>query len=122
MPLRSKFPNCVEPFSIGTKQVIGWPGVAAAADEAGLSPFLSAAVKSLWLYASYYWLFIAVLTAVAVVHPSRLARIVLALSAALLAADVVLLWLAVGPFIGEALLAVSIVSYAAGAVFLNRKP
>ncbi len=28
-----------------------WPGVAAAADEASLSPLLSAIVKSLWIYA-----------------------------------------------------------------------
>ena len=99
----------------------GWHGVAAAADEASLSPFLNAVVKGLWIYASYHWLFIAVIAAVAVAHPSRLARIVLALSALLLAADAILLLIAVGPFIGEALLAVSIAAYAAGAVFLTPK-
>lgn len=101
---------------------VGWPGVAAAANEAALSPFLSAAFKGLWLYASYHWLFVAVLAAVAVVHPSRLARIVLTLSAVLLAADAVLLLVATGPFIGEALLAVSISTYASGAFFLGPKP
>ena len=59
------------------------------------------------------------LAAVAVAHPSRLAWIVLALSALLLATDIVLLLVAVGPFIGEALLAVSIVTYAAGAFLLR---
>ncbi len=48
-------------------------------------------------------------------HEIRLARIIVALSALLLAADAVLLLAAVGPFIGEALLAVSIAAYAAGA-------
>ncbi len=99
----------------------GWPDVAAAADDASLSPFLSAVVKGLWIYASYHWLFVAVLAALAVAHPSRLARIVLAVSALVLAADAILLLVAVGPFIGEALLAVSIAAYATGAVFLTAK-
>ena len=97
----------------------GWADVAAAADKATLSPFLSAAVKSLWIYASYHWFFIAVLATVAVVHPSQLARIVLGLSALVLTADTIMLLVAVGPFIGEALLAVSIACYAAGAVLLS---
>ncbi|MCP3936593.1 MAG: hypothetical protein GY708_14600 [Actinomycetia bacterium] len=80
----------------------GWSDVAASVDEASLSPSMSAVVKGLWIYASYHWLFVAVLAAVAVAHPSRLARIVLALSALLLAAETVLLLIAVGPFIGEA--------------------
>lgn len=88
----------------------GWLGVAAAVDEATTSTFLRAIVKGLWIYASYHWLFVAVLAVVAVAHPSRLARIVLALSALLLAADAVLLLVTAGPFIGEALLAVSIAS------------
>ena len=97
----------------------GWPGVAAAIDEATASAFLRAVVKGLWIYASYHWLFVAVLAAVAVAHPSRLARLVLGLSALVLTADAILLLVAVGPFIGEALLAVSIVSYVAGAVVLS---
>ncbi len=60
-----------------------------------------------------------VLTVVAVAHPSLLARIVLALSAILLAADAFSLLVTVGPFIGEALLAVSIATYAAGAFLLR---
>ena len=99
----------------------GWPDVKTAADEASLSPFMSAAIKALWIYASYHWLFVAMLAAVAVAHPSRLARIILALSSLLLAVDAILLFVAVGPFIGEALLAVSIAAYAAGAFFLNPK-
>ena len=99
----------------------GWSDVVAAADEASLSSFMSAVVKGLWVYASYHWLFVAVLAAVAVAHPSQLACIVLALSALLLAADAVLLLVAVGPFIGEALLAISIAAYAAGAFFLTPK-
>ncbi len=97
----------------------GWPDVAAAVDEASLSPSMNAVVKGLWIYASYHWLFVAVLAAVAVAHPSWLARIVLALSALLLAADTVLLLFAVGPFIGEALLTVTIVTYAAGAFLMS---
>ena len=100
----------------------GWRDVTAAADEAALSPFLNAIIKGLWIYASYHWLFVAVLAAVAAAHPSRLARIVLALSALVLTADIVLLLIAVGPFIGEVLLAVSIATYAAGAVFLRPPP
>ncbi|MCP3976843.1 MAG: hypothetical protein GY720_20345 [bacterium] len=97
----------------------GWSDVAAAADEALLSPSMNAVVKGLWIYASYHWVFVAVLAAVAVAHPSRLARIVLALSALLLAADTVLLLIAVGSFIGEALLAVTIATYAAGAFLMS---
>ncbi len=97
----------------------GWPDVAAAVDEASLSLSMAAVVKGLWIYASYHWLFVAVLAAVAVAHPSRLARIVLALSALLLAADTVLLLIAVGPFIGEALLAVTIATYAAGTFLMS---
>ncbi len=93
----------------------GWPDVTAAVDEASLAQSLGAIVKGLWIYASYHWLFIAVLAAVAAGHPSRLARLVLGLSALVLAADVILLLVAVGPFIGEALLAVSIATYTAGA-------
>ena len=97
----------------------GWPGVAAAADESSLSPFMSAVVKGLWIYASYHWLFVAVLAAVAVAHPSPLARMVLALAALLLAADAVLLFVAVGPFIGQALLAVTTTTYAVGAFLMS---
>ncbi len=97
----------------------GWRDVTEAADEAALSPFLSAIVKGLWIYASYHWLFVAVLAALAAAHPSRLARIVLGLSALVLTADTVLLLIAVGPFIGEALLAVSIATYGAGALSLR---
>ena len=97
----------------------GWPDVAAVVDEASLSPSMTAVVKGLWIYASYHWLFVAVLAAVAAAHPSRLARIVLALSATVLAADVVLLLVAVGPFLGEALLAVSIAAYTAGAFSIH---
>ncbi len=97
----------------------GWPDVAAAVDEASLSPSMGAVVKGLWIYASYHWLFVAVLAVVAVAHPSRLARVILALAALVLAADVVLLFVAVGPFIGEALLAVSVATYAAGAFLLG---
>lgn len=97
----------------------GWSGVAAAVDEAGLSAFLAAVVKGLWLYASYHWLFVAILAALAVLYPSRLARLVLALSAALLAADAVLLMLSVGPFIGEALLAVAMVAFGFGSLMLT---
>ena len=97
----------------------GWPGAAAAVDEATTNTFLRAIVKGLWIYASYHWLFVAVLAAVAVAHPSRLARIVLALSAVVLTADVILLLVAAGPFIGEALLAVSIATYAAGAFLMS---
>lgn len=97
----------------------GWPGAAAAIDEATTSTFLRAIVKGLWVYASYHWLFIAVLAVVAVAHPSRLARIVLGLSALLLVADAILLLVVAGPFIGEALLAVSVATYAAGAFLLN---
>ena len=100
----------------------GWRDVTAAADEAALSPFLDAVVKGLWIYASYHWLFVAVLAAVAAAHPSQLARLVLALSALVLTADTVLLLIAVGPFIGEALLAVSIATYAAGASMLRAPP
>ena len=80
---------------------------------------MSAIVKGLWIYASYRRLFVAVIAVVAVSHPFRLARIILALSALLLAADAILLLVAVGPFIGEALLAVSIATYAAGAWLLR---
>ena len=99
----------------------GWSDVAAAADEASLSPFINAVVKGLWIYASYHWFFIAVLAAVAVAHPSRLARVVLALSALVLTADAVLLLVAVGPFIGEALLAIAVAAYAVGAFLLSPK-
>ena len=75
----------------------GWSDVVAAADEAQLSGFLNAAVKSLWIYASYHWLFVAVLGAIAAAHPSRLARLVLALSALVLTADAVLLLMTAKP-------------------------
>ncbi len=51
--------------------------------------------------------------------PSRLARIVLGLSALVLTADAILLLVAAGPFIGEALLVVSIATYTAGALLLK---
>ncbi len=97
----------------------GWSDVAAAADEAALSPFMSAAVKALWIYASYHWLFVAVLAAIAVAHASRLARIILAMSALLLAVDTVLLLIAVGPFIAEAMLAATIAAYSMGAYLMS---
>ena len=80
---------------------------------------MSAVVKGLWIDASYHWLFVAMLAAVAIAHPSRLTRIVLVLAAVLLAADTVLLFIAVGPFIGEALLAVTIATYAVGAFLMS---
>lgn len=96
-----------------------WPGVAAAVDEAHLSPYLVPVVKGLWLYASYHWLFVAILAAVAVRYPSRLARIVLGLAAALLAADLLLVLRSVGPFFGAALLAVSMLAYGSGSYLLT---
>ncbi len=98
----------------------GWSGVAAAIDEAGVSADLATIVKALWLYPSYHWFFIAILAALAVLyHPSRLARLVLVLATALLLADVVLLLLSVGPFIGEALLAVSALAFVFGSLMLT---
>ncbi len=82
----------------------------------GVSEFLQSAAKGLWLYASLHWLFIAVVAVVAAWLPSRLSRIVLALSSAVVAADAVLLLVFVGPFVGELLLAVAAVAHIVGAV------
>lgn len=119
MPRIVVWVGCVVLAATAAFHASGWSGVAEAVDGSGLSAFMAAVVKGLWLYASYHWLFLALLAALAVGHPSRLARLVLALSAALLAVDALLLLVTIGPFVGEALLAFAAVCFAVGAARLR---
>lgn len=93
----------------------GYAEVQTAVAESNIDGVLSTAVGGLWLFASAHWLFLAILAVVTVSKATPLTRLVLGLIVAVLAVDIVLLLIHVGPFIGEALLGVAALAYAAGA-------
>ena len=78
------------------------------------------AVKGVCLFPSYHWLFVCCVALAAVYLGPRTSRVLLGLSFTVLAADVVLLLVFVGPFIGELLLAASALLYAVAAIATRR--
>lgn len=98
----------------------GYTAIVRDASAPGVSELLQSAAKGLWWYASYHWLFVALVAVVAARFPSRLSRIVLVLAALLIAGDAVLLLVFVGPFLGEVLLAAVALAFALGAVLQSR--
>lgn len=105
-----------------TFHATGYGEVRAAAAAADLPGWIGGAVGGLWLFATMHWLFIAALTVLAASYESRLTGLVLGLSAVVLIADIVLLLVHVGPFIGEVLLAISALAYAIGAIWSGSSP
>jgi hypothetical protein len=99
----------------------GYRDVTTAAADSNLEGILRDAVGGLWLYVSIHWLFLAVVAVVTLRLPPRPAGWILGLLVAVLAADIVLLLVHVGPFIGEAMLGSAAVAYLAGAVLSARE-
>ncbi len=98
----------------------GYSEVEAAVAESDIEGVLSGAIGGLWLFTSIHWLFLAVLAVVAATLASRVRTVVLGLVIAVLAADIVLLLVHVGPFMGEVMLGAAAVAYALGA-WLSRR-
>jgi hypothetical protein len=99
----------------------GYPEVEAAVAASDIEGVLSGAIGGLWLFASIHWLFLAVLAVVATTLASRATTCVLGLVVAVLAADIVLLLVHVGPFMGEVMLGAAALAYASGA-WLSSSP
>ncbi|MFQ5524916.1 MAG: hypothetical protein ACE5GX_01515 [Thermoanaerobaculia bacterium] len=98
----------------------GYRDVTAAVAESNIEGMFSGAIGGLWLYASVHWLFIAVLAVVAVEIAAPATPWILGLAAAVLAVDIVVLLVYVGPFFGEAMLGSAFLAYVGGAALVRR--
>lgn len=88
----------------------GLPMVEKAATEVS-SDFFAAALHPLWLMPSLHWSLIALVACGAAWWPSRFSRLFLFVAAALVIIDAIMMYVAIGPFPGEALLAASGLSF-----------
>jgi len=98
----------------------GYPGVTAAVERGEVTGQLAKIVGPLWLFPSYHWIFAALVGAMAARFPGTISRVLLGLTAGLLAADAIVILASVGPFLGEALLAVAALLFAAAALLRKR--
>lgn len=73
--------------------------------SSGPPSFFDVALKPLWVFASLHWLLTAAICTLVVKAEPHIARNILLACAAVVVVDAVLLYFALGPFIGEALLA-----------------
>ncbi len=96
------------------------PEITAAAEQSSLDPFLKSILEPLWLFPTIHW---AVLALIAVVASFRSgSRLLLLAIAALLIADAATIFLNVGPFFGEAMLAAAAGCYLFASVALGKGP
>ena len=83
----------------------GYFEIPAARSDAGLPSFFDASLRPLWLFASLHWLLTAAVCIFVTKAEPAIARSILLSCAAVVILDAMLLYLFIGPFIGEALLA-----------------
>ena len=93
----------------------GYFGIPAPQPGPGSATFFDAALRPLWLFASLHWLLTAAICVLVVKGEPRIARTILLSCAAILVADAILLYLFIGPFIGEAILVAAALPLAVGA-------
>ena len=77
---------------------------------------LAAALPPLWLFPTAHWSFIAIIIAIASFSNSPFTRFLFIASAVIVALDASLLFIYVGPFIGEAMLAGSALMFGIAAI------
>jgi hypothetical protein len=87
--------------------------------SAGSARFFDAALRPLWLFASLHWLLTAAVCVLVVKAEPRVARSILVGCAAIVLLDALLLYLFIGPFIGEAMLAAAALLMIRGAYQLR---
>jgi len=83
----------------------GYASVMKTASASDIDPQLKLILVPLWIFPTAHWIFIAIIALLAAFAPAG--RIILALCGAVIAADAAILYLNLGPFIGEAMLAAS---------------
>ncbi|MBX9732116.1 MAG: hypothetical protein K2X59_12370 [Sphingomonas sp.] len=83
----------------------GYFEIPAARPDAGPPSFFDASLRPLWLFASLHWLLTAAICVLVTKAEPRIARSILLSCAVIVILDAVLLYLFIGPFIGEAILA-----------------
>lgn len=81
--------------------------------------FFDAAIRPLWLFASLHWLLTAAICVLVAKAEPRIARITLLSCATVVIADAILLYHFIGPFIGEAILAIAALMLMVGAFQLR---
>jgi hypothetical protein len=91
----------------------GYASVMKAASAGDLDPQIRMILGPLWIFPSAHWSFIAVVALLAAFAAQG--RLLLALCGAIIAADAIILYLNLGPFIGEAMLAASALLFLAAA-------
>lgn len=93
----------------------GYPQLPAPSPAVAPPNLFTASLRPLWLFASLHWLLTAAVCVLAIGAHPRVARAILLVCAATVMANAVLLYAFIGPFIGEAILAVAAVLIGAGA-------
>lgn len=90
--------------------------------DGGALSFLDASLRPLWLFASLHWLLTAAICVLVTKAEPRVARPILLACAAIVIADAVLLYLFIGPFIGEVILAAAAVLLMVGSFRFHAGP
>ena len=90
----------------------GFADISAWVDELGDSSFFATAIPTIWIFPSIHWLAIAIGLVAAAWFGIASLRVLLFGCALLLAADAALIYSAVGPFIGSAMLLAAAALYA----------
>jgi hypothetical protein len=98
----------------------GLAGVRKAAEDSALDPMLESIFTPLWLFPTTHWLFVAAVGLIAALRHSPAARLILAMCGLVIAVDAGLLFLHVGPFIGEAMLGGAALLFIAAAAARRR--
>ncbi len=98
----------------------GFSGVTAAAAKGGIASDLQTIIAPLWLFPSVHWVFVAIVAGLAAATGGVGRRLILILCAAVIAIDAALLYVHVGPFVGEAMLAIAALMFLVAAA--SRQP
>lgn len=83
----------------------------AAADTAALPAMLAAGLPALWVMPAVHWGMIGFLAVTAAFLGGRFAKLFLICSAVVLGVDAALMFFTLGPFIGEAMIAIAAVMF-----------
>ncbi|WP_420608258.1 hypothetical protein [Novosphingopyxis sp.] len=81
----------------------------------GSPSFFDATLKPLWIFASLHWLLTAAICLLIARGEPSVAQIILLVCAGVLILDAILLYIFIGPFIGEALLTAAALMFVVGA-------
>jgi hypothetical protein len=105
-------------FATAAFHATGLTRIKTAAAAPGLDPLLSSVLTPLWLFPTIHWAFIAAIAVIASVIGSRA---ILLAGSLIIAADAIMLFAYLGPFLGEAMLAAAAICFFIAAV-LRRAP